>query len=122
MEIYVNSQLSWNSASEELEIERVLWISAQREHVAVINMLGRNAMPRLVPGADLLQAFESGAFRVLVNTSDEIPLSEEGIPDHHRTRRDESWQIIEPIVTLAGDAQFDARERGACDSSIKSQP
>jgi putative transposase len=122
MHLYVNSVLNWNTASEKLEIERVLWISSRRDTIALINAYDKKAMPRLLPWADLAQAGEAGEFRVIADQRDEgIPKDETQIPENHRTRRDESWQLIEPIVSLSGEAQFDPRERGAAIKKVLSK-
>ena len=113
MELYVNSLLSWNTTSEELEVERVLWISPERERIALIRIDGQKAMPRMFMWSDLRHAHETGAVRILSEDPHaDLPENDSDLPESHRTRRDEAWCLIEPIVRLGGEAQFDPQKRG----------
>ncbi len=87
-------------AAESRRVERVLWLDAARQTVVTIDIFGRGAMPALRLYDDLTQALASGEARLLsLDPYAELRRRDEDIAARQRQHRDETWRVIEPLLT-----------------------
>jgi putative transposase len=113
MNLHVNMLIEWIGEGTESRIERVLWIDPTGEHVAVIDILNRTALPVLCESDMIQDALDAMEARIL--TIDPYAIQhrpEEDIPIQHREIRDRAWESIAPLVEIPNTTFFSPRTRG----------
>jgi putative transposase len=105
MEFLENTLLEWQTAEEQVQIDRVLWGEPNGEGIWLIRITDPNALPRRVSRAELESRMTAGDLRTLDGDPfAKLHRREDEIPEKHRKIRDRAWQIIEPLLNLpAGD-------------------
>ena len=113
MNLSVNMLIAWPADAAVERIERVLWIALAGEDVVTIDIVDRQALPVRQRHADLEAALAAQQARILeVDPYAHLFRPEETIPEKHRQRRDESWEIIAPLAASGLDL-FIPGKRGA---------
>jgi hypothetical protein len=106
MTLCVNQIIEWlgaEDASSVSTLERVLWIDAAASRVVTIELTERRVLPRLRQYADIISALETSVARVAASDPSAGRLRpEQEIPERHRRRRDEAWELIAPLVADSG--------------------
>src|SRR5688572_5658237 len=101
MTLYVNQIIEWLGAehqSSASRLERILWIDATASQVVTIELTERRILPRLCQHDEIISAIETGVARVSeVDPSSGRLRTEHDIPELHRRRRDEAWELIAPL-------------------------
>lgn len=102
MTLCVNQIIEWFGAehqSSASRLERILWIDATASQVVTIELAERRTLPRLSQHDEIISAIETGVARVSeVDPSSGRLRAEHDIPEPHRRRRDEAWELIAPLV------------------------
>jgi hypothetical protein len=113
MELLVNSLIEHVTASIDRQIDRVLWISKDQQHLVVIPMAADDALPRSVERAEVEAGIASGELKLLENDPyATLEVLAVDIKAKHILRRDKARKLIAPIVELPGDGAFTPSERG----------
>ncbi|MGH9841727.1 MAG: hypothetical protein ACREEM_23485 [Blastocatellia bacterium] len=98
----MNQIIEWVGAEDTSSasiLERVLWIDAAASQVVTIELTDRRVLPRLRRYDEIVSALDTGAARVAaVDPSARRLRPEQEIPEPHRRRRDEAWELIAPLV------------------------
>jgi hypothetical protein len=102
MTLCVNQVIEWfgeEDAPSTSSLERILWVDATASQVVTIELTGRRVLPQLRRYNEITLALEIGAARLAAVD----PLAgrlrpEQEIPEQHRSRRDEAWDLIAPLV------------------------
>jgi putative transposase len=114
--LYVNTLLEWQYEDDgELQrrIERVLWIDPSGADVVTIELFTARALPIFQKQKEIEKALEGQQAKVLEHDPyASLRRPEASIPDKHRQRRDEAWEIIRLLVENNGDQIFFPRKRG----------
>jgi putative transposase len=102
MTLCVNQIIEWlapEDVSAVSAVERILWIDPSASQIATIELTEQRALPRLHRYDEVVSALDTGAARVAtVDPSAGRLLPEQEIPESHRRRRDEAWELIAPLV------------------------
>ena len=102
MTLCVNQVIEWLSAegaSSIPRIERVIWIDVAASQVVTIELTDRRVLPLLRQCDEITLALETGVARVAaVDPAAGRTRREQEIPEPHRRRRDEAWELIAPLV------------------------
>ncbi len=78
---------------------RVLWIAPSVTDIVTIELNNPNALPIWHKCGELQTALVEQKVRILeVDPYQDFYRPEDTIPEHHRWRRDEAWEVIAPIV------------------------
>jgi hypothetical protein len=123
MTLCVNQVIEWIDAEDGSSAptpERIIWIDATARQVVTIELTDRRVLPRLRHYDDIVLALETGAARSAISAhSDCRMLTEQEIPETHRRRRDQAWELIAPLVA-DGDPQImlSREQRGKLVSEI----
>jgi hypothetical protein len=122
MKLSVNMLLEWHSETESRRIERVLWIDPSGTDVAAIELLSPQALPIWQKCKDLEAALASNqAQRLDVDPYTALLRPEDTIPEKHRQRRDQAWEVIAPLVEDESGGIFFSSSRGALLNTRKEQ-
>jgi hypothetical protein len=112
MKLFVNMLLEWQSETET-RTERLLWIDPSGTDVVTIEILNPKALPVFQKHKDIEAAIASNQARVLeVDPYASLLRPEETIPEKHRRRRDEAWEVIVQLVEDTSGQIFFAHGRG----------
>jgi hypothetical protein len=115
MTLCVNQIIEWldpEDVSSISAVERILWINAAASQIATIELTERRVLPRLRPYDEILSALDTGAARLAaVAPSAERLRPEQEIPESHRRRRDEAWELIAPLVANGAPEVMLSRKR-----------
>jgi len=99
MRLFVNMLLEWQSDTEASRIERLLWIDPSYTDVATIELLNPKALPVWQKCQELEEAIANQQAQVLeIDPYASLLKPEDTIPERHRERRDQAWEIIAPLV------------------------
>lgn len=102
MTLCVNQIIEWldpEDVSSVSAVERILWIDPSASQIATIELTEQRVLPRLRRHNDVVSALDTGAARVAtVDPSAGRLRPEQEIPESHRRRRDEAWELIAPLV------------------------
>jgi len=91
--------------------------------IATIELTERRVLPRLRPYDEIVSALDTGAARVAtVDPSAGRLRPEQEIPEPHRRRRDEAWELIAPLVADgAPEVMLSRKRRGKMIAEIAAQ-
>ncbi|MCY7323292.1 MAG: hypothetical protein LH660_16185, partial [Phormidesmis sp. CAN_BIN36] len=113
MRLFVNMLLERQSDTEVLRIERLLWIDPSYTDVATIELLNPKALPVWQKCKELEEAIDTPQAYVLgIDPYASLLKPEDTIPERHRERRDQAWEIIAPLVQDKGGHIFFSHGRG----------
>ncbi|MCI0524553.1 MAG: hypothetical protein L0Y75_04745, partial [Acidobacteria bacterium] len=111
----MNQIIEWldlENVSSVSIVERILWIDAAASQIVTIELTERRVLPRLRPHDEIVSALDTGAARVAtVDPSVGRMRPEQEIPEPHRRRRDEAWELIAPLVADGDPEVMLSRER-----------
>jgi hypothetical protein len=99
MKLFVNMLLEWQNDTEDLNIERILWIDLSYTDAATIRLQNPKALPIWQKCQELEEAILAQKVRILeVDPYSSLLKPENIIPEKHKNYRDKAWAIIEPLV------------------------
>ncbi len=114
MTLWVNQVIKWlgaESPSSTSWLERILWIDATATQVVIIELTGLRVLPQLRQYDEIISAIDTGAAYVAADDpSAGQPRPEQEIPEPHRRRRDQAWELIAPLVANGGPEILLSRE------------
>lgn len=99
------------TSTADQRTERVLWIDPMGRGLFVIEVEAATALPVFREMTDVQALIDQNALLVRDDDPWLAPVSETGIPDDHKTKRDAAWTLIEPLVKDQ-PAIFVTRSRG----------
>lgn len=131
--LLIDTVLDWTDG-EEPRVERVIWIDRAGDACALIRLnsnkakphdahtsrgegvgirLNGKALPYLTRASELKEAISSGDARIIDDPVKRPLLREHEIPEGHKKKRDDAWEVIAPMVE-GRDAwrMFDPKKRG----------
>lgn len=115
MTLCVNQIIEWldlENVSSVSIVERILWIDAAASQIVTIELTEQRVLPRLRQYDEIVSALDNGAARVAtVDPSVGRLRPEQEIPETHRRRRDEAWELIAPLVADGNSEVMLSRKR-----------
>src|SRR6266404_656518 len=98
-EIYVNLLVEWHDQPAGKGIERLLWISPDGNSLIFIGLDNDSSLPFERLRSELESAFRRGEFHPLsTDPFAFLQCQEHLIPEAHRKRRNEAWEVIVALV------------------------
>lgn len=99
MEFLINLLIEWTNSNGRARVERVLWIEPEGTCLYVIDINDVSAWPMYRRMDELTEALANKAALVLENDPyASLVRPDDGIKPKHRARRDEYWELIEPLI------------------------
>jgi hypothetical protein len=111
----VNQVIEWldlEDVSSPSVVERILWVDPSASQIVTIELTEQRVLPKLRRCDEIVSALDTGAARVA--TVDPFAgrlRPEQEIPESHRRRRDEAWELIAPLVADGAPEFMLSRER-----------
>ncbi len=113
MNLCINQVLEWLPDNETAHIFRVLWIEQSGTDVVTIELLNSKALPIWHKAKEIEENIAAGIIHILqVDPYASLQRPDETISALHRSRRDEAWKVIAPLVET-GTRVFIPQERGS---------
>ncbi len=110
--IFENMVLEWYSEeSDSRYIERILWLSPNRELVFSIEMDNEKALPIMKTYTECMAGLDAKLCKQIDWINDSVPLTEDTLEEEHVQLREKAWEAIKDIVMAEPDC-FDSKLRG----------
>jgi putative transposase len=122
MEICLNMLIETeeNKQSGEIEhlVERIVGILPDNETIFTMNIEGNKGFPIARSRTELVQSYEDGVLRVLTADPYFSFQKEEAISESQKQQRDLAWDIVQQVLTEAGQGIYFSDIRGDIISKI----
>lgn len=114
MRLFVNMLLEWQNDTEDLNIERILWIDPSYTDTVTIRLQDPKAIPIQQKCQELEEAISAQKARILeVDPYGSLLKIENTITEKHKSYRDKAWAIIEPLVESKEQSTLFSHRRGS---------
>ncbi|OMF71520.1 Mu transposase C-terminal domain-containing protein [Paenibacillus peoriae] len=111
--LYENMVVEWQLPESDLcQVERILWISPNKEYLYCIAMDDDKAFPVMKPYSEYAVGLDSKMCKLVEWVNDSVPVVDSDIALEHVALREKSWDVIKDIV-LDEPNCFDKSFRGA---------
>jgi hypothetical protein len=97
--LFVNELVKWKPDSENLTIERILWIDEDNTIVFMFDINAKSGFPVPRKVSDVIEALAEGYACKLLDDPWARVVCEEDLLEKTRVKRDKAWQIIADLVS-----------------------
>jgi len=111
--LVVNMLLNFKQSTEDESIYRILWIDPQGLFLILINIHKSSALPIFQDTSTILEGIQDGNISIETEDPFRVSLPDSEIPIRYKEKRDEAWNLIEPLVGNKNPDIFDPKKRGA---------
>ncbi|MED4755002.1 Mu transposase C-terminal domain-containing protein [Brevibacillus choshinensis] len=110
--IFENMVLEWYSEGYDTRyIERIIWLSPNRELVFSIDMNNEKALPIMKTYTECLAGLDAKLCKQIDWINDNVPVTEDSLEEEHVQLREKAWEAIKDIVMVEPDC-FNSKFRG----------
>lgn len=115
MVFHINTVIHWLDGDI---YQRILWLTPLLDEAFVIQLRTNKGMPERYAIADLNDAFERNALRLLDDEAFSAYTVSENTPQKYIDIRDERYQLLQPLLEALPEMRFSAQQRGKIIASI----
>lgn len=107
--LLINSLIKWLSQEKSI-VERILWLDSDNYMAFVIN-IELNKFPYYRNLKDIYAGLKDGFITIVEEDPYARIIEEQEVPDKHKEMREEAWNMIKDIVTVAPEVFINKERR-----------